>query len=124
MRKDIIEKADIILLVEDFYSTVLTDESIGDIFVKANFNLETHIPVMVSFWQGILLNEHHYHGNPMVKHIELNRLVPLKGEHFKRWLEIWRETVLKNFSGTVADNAIKRADNIAQIMMNKLNQLN
>ncbi|MGY4386157.1 hemoglobin [Pedobacter sp. UYP24] len=124
MNKDITEKADILLLVENFYRSALNDEFIGPIFIKADFNLETHIPIMVSFWQGILLNEHSYHGNPMIKHIELNKVVPLKGEHFDRWLQIWKETVDKNFKGMVANNAIKRADNIAHVMISKLNQLN
>ncbi len=124
MKKDITEKADILLLIEDFYTRVLSDELIGNIFVVANFNLEKHIPVMVSFWQGILLNEHYYHGNPMIKHIELNKLIPLNEDHFKRWLQIWKETVDNRFKGPVADNALKRAENISQIMLNKLSQLN
>src|SRR4051794_30248501 len=107
MNTDITNKAAITLLVEDFYQTVMADDLLQGIVIKAKFDLETHIPVMVSFWQTVLLHENQYHGNPMIKHIELNQLVPLKGEHFRRWLEIWEDTIHKNFEGPVADDAIK-----------------
>ncbi|MES2455898.1 MAG: group III truncated hemoglobin [Bacteroidota bacterium] len=120
MNTDITNKADITLLVEAFYQTVMEDDLLKGIFIKAKFDLETHIPVMVSFWQTVLLHENQYHGNPMIKHIELNQLVPLKGEHFSRWLQIWENTIHKNFNGPVADDAVKRASTIAQIMQNKI----
>ena len=54
---------------------------------------------MVSFWETILLGTITYKGNPMIKHIELNKLSPLKQSHFERWLTLWEETINESFTG-------------------------
>jgi len=122
MNTDIENSEDIKTIVEGFYTKVLKDPLIGELFIKANFDLETHIPVMVSFWESILLNKNSYHGNPMVKHIEMNRTITLEQDHFDRWLMIWTDTIRTQFCGERAENAILRAGTIAQIMQSKLRQ--
>lgn len=120
--KDIEKKEDINLLVNAFYGKALTDEIIGPVFREADFSLEQHIPVMVSFWETILLDEHTYSGNPMLKHIQLNQLVPLKPEHFQRWLALWEEVLKTHFKGARAEEALKRASSIAQMMQIKISR--
>lgn len=122
MNTDIQNSEDIKTIVEGFYTRVLKDPLIGELFVKAKFDLDTHIPVMVSFWESILLNKNSYHGNPMVKHIDMNKTIPLGQDHFDRWLTLWTETISACFSGERAENAILRAGTIAQIMQSKLRQ--
>lgn len=118
--KDIETRDDIQLLVSLFYEKALHDAVIGNIFKEANFSLEEHIPVMVSFWETILLDVHTYSGNPMLKHIQLNQTIPLKSAHFDRWLAIWEETLNSNFKGSRAEQAIARAGSIAKMMQIKI----
>lgn len=122
MMNDIDRKEDIHYLVKTFYNSALTDPLIGPIFKAANFDLESHIPVMVSFWETILFDVITYQGNPMLKHLDLNRSVPLHPEHFERWMTIWKETINNKFSGPLAEKAIIRAMSIGQLMEYKIKQ--
>lgn len=120
--RDIENQADIQYLVETFYQTALADEVIGPVFKAADFSLEQHIPVMVKFWETILLDVITYQGNPMLKHITLNKTVALLPEHFERWMAIWEQTVTAKFDGFTARQAINRAASIAQLMQHKITQ--
>lgn len=118
---DIETETDIKTLVDEFYKKVIIDPEIGMIFTEVvRLSWEKHIPVMYSFWNSILLGADTYTGNPMIKHIELNKIYPLSREHFERWLLLWEETVNENFSGVMADQAVTRAKNIASIMQSKI----
>jgi hemoglobin len=121
--RDIADRQDIQLLVENFYNQALTDETIGPLFKKAGFVLERHIPTMVSFWETILFDVITYSGNPMLKHIELNKTVPLMSAHFEQWMNIWKNTVRTNFEGPLAEKAILRASSIAQLMQHKIERM-
>ena len=124
MKKDIENKDDVNTLVNEFYSKVINDEKIGYIFKNiAGFTFEKHIPIMVSFWETLLFGLVSYKGNPMVKHIELNKIVPLQSEHFVQWLLLWEATVNENFEGNKASEAISRAKSIASIMQIKIGEV-
>ena len=119
--KDIETREDIELLVNEFYKKVIPDRLIGHFFTRVvHFSWEEHIPVMISFWESVLLGGQAYKGNPMVKHIELDRLYPLDPLHFDRWLYLWQETVRQLFAGPTANEAIDRAHTIAQIIKTKV----
>ena len=119
--QDIENKQDIELLINEFYKKVMADPFIGPFFTKvAHFSWVIHIPIMVSFWETILLGTITYKGNPMIKHIELNKLSPLKQSHFERWLTLWEETINESFTGQKSVEAITRAGTIAQIMQYKI----
>lgn len=120
--KEIENINDIELLVDEFYKKVVLDELIGRFFtVVVNFEWEVHIPIMVSFWETLLFGRASYKGNPMTKHIELNKLSKLEPVHFERWLDLWKETVNENFIGEKAKDAISKAETIAKLMQSKLN---
>ncbi|MES2429334.1 MAG: group III truncated hemoglobin [Bacteroidota bacterium] len=122
MKKDIENTEDILSLVNAFYKKVVDDNVIGYIFRDtANFSFETHIPIMVSFWESLLFGTANYKGNPMLQHIELNKKNPLTAEHFKHWLFLWETTVNENFSGKLAGEAITKAKSIAGLMEYKIN---
>ncbi|PTS93540.1 sec-independent protein translocase TatC [Pedobacter sp. HMWF019] len=120
--KDIEKKEDLELLVNAFYTKALEDEVIGPVFKAANFSLMQHIPVMVSFWETILFDVHTYNGNPMLKHIQINQLIPLKPEHFQCWLALWEEVLKTHFTGARVEEALKRAASIAQMMQIKISR--
>lgn len=120
-KKDITTEEDIKLLVDSFYKKVIPDKSIGFIFTEVvKLSWEKHIPVMYSFWSSILLGTNSYRNNPMIKHLELNKMAPLTSQHFDRWLVLWEETVNEFFEGKTAKEAIQRAKNIAALMQHKI----
>ncbi|MEJ7768042.1 MAG: group III truncated hemoglobin [Chitinophagaceae bacterium] len=117
MQRDIENKEDITKLVNEFYSRAVNDETIGHIFKNiTGFSFETHIPIMVSFWETLLFGTAGYKGNPMAKHIALNKLIPLEKTHFNQWLALWEKTIHENFAGIHAKDAIAKSKNIARIM--------
>ena len=121
MKKDITNRDDIVLLVNTFYDKVKKDEIIGHIFSEvAQLNWDNHLPAMQNFWAGILLDEHSYVGNPMLKHIELNKQYPLIEKHFQVWLEKFQQTVDELFEGTKAEEAKSRAVYIGQLLQHKI----
>lgn len=118
--RDIENNTDIEFIVQGFYERALKDPIIGHIFKEADFSLAEHIPVMVSFWETILLDVHTYSGNPMIKHLGLHQVAPLTPAHFERWLLLWEEVLRKHFNGTKTDEAVSRAGSIAKMMQIKI----
>jgi hemoglobin len=121
MKQDIGDTQDVTFLVEKFYEQLLQHDSFKHIFNDVeNFSWDTHIPVMVAFWENILFASDKYHGNPMTKHIQLHQRTTLTPELFKEWLTVWKATVNDNFEGNNADSAVKRAEQIAAVMEYKV----
>lgn len=121
--KDIQQREDIELLVDEFYKLVIKDEVIGHFFTRVvELDWDLHIPIMYDFWETSLLGNMKYRGNPMTKHIELSRKETLKEEHFNRWLELWEKTIRKHFDGEKAETAIQRGRQIAGLMKLKIEQ--
>ncbi|RMG03673.1 MAG: group III truncated hemoglobin [Acidobacteria bacterium] len=118
--KDILSRADIDTLMQNFYQKVMKDPLIGYIFTDvAKLNLEKHLPIIGDFWDSVLFNSGKYQKhqrNPMLVHLELNRKTQLKPEHFDRWLVIFNETIDELFSGANAELIKSRAAMIAERM--------
>jgi hemoglobin len=110
MKKDIENTDDIQLLVNIFYNKVKTDATIGYIFHNIiGEDWSHHLPIMYRFWGTVLLNQPGYTGNPIKKHIELDKKEQLKEEHYERWLTLWRETTDELFEGENADEIKNKA---------------
>ena len=123
MKADIGTTEDVTLLVEKFYEKLMQHDSFKDIFNKMeNFSWETHIPVMVSFWENILFANNKYQGNPMIKHMQLHQRTTLTTELFDEWIVIWKATINENFAGSNSEAAKKRAEQIAAVMIYKVLQ--
>lgn len=119
---DIKSTKDIETLVNTFYEKVQKDDVIGFIFNDvAHVDWDTHLPRMYAFWGSILLGQSGFNGNPMAKHMALDKLIKLKIAHFERWTEIWSATVDGLFKGELAEMAKMRAANIRNIMEYKVN---
>jgi hemoglobin len=120
---DIASRADIELLVRRFYEKVTADEVIGFIFTKViPMNWEHHIPVIVDFWETILLENMVYKKNAMEVHYEVNKKVPLQKEHFDRWILLFNGTVDEMYCGAKATLAKARASSIAAVMQFKMQE--
>ncbi|KAA5537320.1 group III truncated hemoglobin [Taibaiella lutea] len=120
MKKEITIRADIELLVNEFYKSVQADNIIGPIFNAIIGNRwPEHLSKMYSFWETILLGNHTYNGAPFLPHAKL----PLDEFHFERWLQLFRQTVDTYFEGAVAEDAKLRADKMAVLFLSKINYL-
>lgn len=121
--KDIQSREDIDMLVKSFYDKLMVDKHIGHFFNEAiDLDLEEHLPIISNFWDSMLLGAQNYQGNPMQKHIALNKAAAMEESHFDRWLQHWEQTISAHFSGPKADEAVSRAKQIAQLMLFKVQQ--
>ena len=114
-------RADIELLVNRFYEKVADDEKIGFFFNDiAKVSWDRHLPKMYSFWETLLFGQISYKGNPMAMHFPINEKVAIEKHHFEHWIKLWTETVEENFTGEMAETAIYKATNIANLMSHKM----
>jgi len=121
MKQDIIERVDIILLVDRFYTEALIDPLLEPIFTKIIGNrMQDHMPIMYDFWSSILIREQSYTGNVMLKHIAINNQIHLGKEHFEKWISLWEKTIDDLFEGPIADEAKKRATLMKELMIFKI----
>lgn len=118
MKHDIEKRADLELLLTEFYKIALTDAEIGHHFV--DLDLASHLPVIVDFWEKVMFGKQVYFGNPLFVHQKLNRKSTLELEHFRRWVEIFTETIDKFFAGEAAENAKLRAKMIAHSLHQRI----
>jgi hemoglobin len=116
--KDISSRDDIELLIRRFYDKVQKDDLLSSFFKDVNWT--THLPVMYDFWETVLFFTGNYSGNPMQAHKALNQRMPMKPEHFTRWLTLFTETIQEMFEGEKAGLAHTRAKAIAYLMQQKI----
>ena len=125
MKPDIKSRADIEKFIGNFYVAVKPDKTIGFIFTEVvKMNWEKHIPVIVDFWETILLDNPVYKKNAMEVHYGLNKKIRLQKEHFKSWLQLFNAAVDNLFEGKIAELAKTRAKSIAGIMLFKIESIN
>ena len=121
MNRDIESRQDVEQVVAEFYGSLLEDDLVKHIFEQTIVEqLEHHLEIINQFWCSVLLGEQSYTGNVMRKHIALNQKVRLDPAHFDRWLELWEQTVRNNHQGEKADEAIKRAHLMKELMLFKI----
>lgn len=121
MKADIQSRADIEKLVKLFYEKVRADETIGFIFNEVvKMDWEKHIPVIVDFWETILLDNPVYTKNAMEVHYTLNNKMPLQKAHFASWVNLFIATTDELFEGRIAALAKTRAKSIAAVMLFKM----
>ncbi|MCP5052208.1 MAG: group III truncated hemoglobin [bacterium] len=111
---DIKTRADLELLMNEFYEAVMKDEVLSPKF--KDMVLENHLPVIVNFWQSSILGGAMYTGSPFDKHIPLE----LGKIHFTVWLDYFRKIVDKHFHGDRATIIKNKAESIAKVFMFKL----
>lgn len=119
-KTDIQTLDDVQLMVNTFYGRVQEDDLIGPIFnKKLEGRWSVHLQKMYTFWQTILLDEYTYQGRPFPPHAQL----PIEGEHFERWLELFDQTVADLFQGPNAEEAKSRGRKMAALFQVKLDHI-
>ncbi len=118
---DIETKDDLVTLVNTFYDRVRRDELIGPIFnAIIGDDWSEHLPVMYTFWNTVLFGAEGYKGQAVGKHVEIDRKMPLKPEHFERWISYWRDTVDALFLGPNAERIKEKALTMLQLIQFKV----
>jgi hemoglobin len=98
-------------LVHAFYSRVRDDPMLGPIFNSAVINWDEHLEKLSDFWSSVTLMSGRYKSTPMAAHAALPNLA---GEHFDRWLELFKATAHERCLPDAARLFIDRAERIAQ----------
>lgn len=123
MKRDIEKRQDIEEFITRFYEKVKLNATIGFIFNDVvQMNWEKHIPLIVDFWETILLDKPVYHNNAMEVHYHLNKKLPLQKEHFETWLLLFNTSVDELYEGKIATLAKTRAKSIADVMLFKMSE--
>lgn len=116
-KRDIQNLDDIKLIVDSFYGEIRQDDMLGHIFNdKIQDRWPEHLNKMYRFWQTVLLDDHTYYGSPFVPHAYL----PVDGEHFERWIQIFDETVDTHFEGFKAERAKWQGHRMAEMFLMKI----
>jgi hemoglobin len=121
MKNDITNIGEVKILVDSFYNKVRQDPTLKDIFENTiEDKWSVHLEKMYRFWQTVLLTEHTYTGSPFPPHVKLG----IGPQHFEVWLKLFKETIEDNFYGAKADEALWRAQKMAEMFQYKLDYLN
>ncbi|TQR58600.1 group III truncated hemoglobin [Campylobacter troglodytis] len=115
MKYDTINKEALDKLMELFYEKIRKHKELGVIFnAKVGTSDEewaAHKEKISNFWQGMLLGEGNYSGQPMKAHVELP---PFPREFFNHWLGLFEESLDKLFVEEIKGIILQRAQMIAQ----------
>jgi hemoglobin len=115
-QQDITTAEDIRILVDAFYEQANADDLLGPVFREKITDWSKHLPVMYAFWGNILLGTNEYRGQPFPKHLPL----PIRAEHFNRWVNLFTQTIDEHFKGEKAEEAKTRAQSISAIFQHKM----
>ncbi len=117
-KKDIKTREDIESLVNNFYSKVRENALLGPIFNTVIKDWETHLDLLTDFWETNLFFIKKYTGNPLEKHVEVDKRYKhtINELHFGTWINIWHQTIDEMFEGDIAQLAKNRARNMSTFM--------
>jgi hemoglobin len=111
-----VDRASIRAFVHRFYGQVDQDPALGPVFnVRLEGEWGPHLDKMVLFWSMVLLREPGYSGQPPVVHRSVEELRP---EHFKRWLELFSETLHEVYVPELADMLSRRVYDMSRGLSN------
>lgn len=120
-RGDLDTREDIAEMVRRFYGSVAQDDLLGPIFNDvAKVDWSEHLPKLTDFWCRALLGIRGYTGNPFEHHTLVHRKQAFTEADFRRWLDLFTETVELGWRGPNAEHAIKLANNVARVHSGQL----
>ena len=115
-RADLETRGDVEHLVRDFYRQAAMDDLLGPIFAATITDWNHHIDTLTDFWVWQLFGVPGYAGNPLLAHRPVHAAMPFGDAHYRRWLELFTETVDLDFAGPVAEAAKQRATKMANAL--------
>ncbi len=115
---------DVELLVNHFYESVQADAVLGPVFNEvAQIDWSSHLPRMVDFWDTVMFRSGAYRGNPLSAHAKLLPHVEMSQALFDRWLTLFRRAVHHLFAGENAGHIVRCAEDMANVIHDKLAHL-
>lgn len=116
-----INKESIDKLMDIFYDKIKSDNNLGPIFKskigESKEAWDKHKDKISNFWQGQILGEGNYRGQPMKTHIELP---PFPQEFFNIWLDLFSQSLDLVFDDNCKAVFLKRAQMIANSFQNMI----
>lgn len=114
--RDLDDPVEVSELVRRFYADVAQDDILGPMFNDvAKVDWSEHLPKLTAFWCRALFGVSGYAGNPFRAHKEVHEQRALTAAHFRRWLELFEETIALGWTGPNADRALKLARDVAHV---------
>ncbi|HEY4192930.1 MAG TPA: group III truncated hemoglobin [Mesorhizobium sp.] len=109
---EILDEAMVRAVVHGFYDAIGSDDLLGPIFHSRIVpdDWPRHLARMCDFWSSTLLRTGRYDGRPLPPHLAIPGL---GGQHFRRWLQLFRATVRRLCPPEVASLFMERALRIA-----------
>lgn len=95
-------------LVVEFYGRVRQDPLLAPVFTRVR-DWDDHLARLKDFWSSVVLTTGRYHGQPMRAHLPL----PVAGDHFDRWLDLFERTAQDVCPPEAAAHFIDKARRIA-----------
>ncbi len=121
MKEDIMSREDIDYIVKVFYEKIKNDKELSLFFTKVvPVDWTKHISLMCSFWENILFYTGDYEGNPLIAHKKFNEKKETSFTHFKRWLDLFEDSVNEKYEGPNAQKMKNHAHAISMVMLKKL----
>lgn len=109
---EVLDEETIHAVVHGFYARIRKDDLLAplfDAFIKPE-DWPDHLDKMCDFWSATLLRTDRYAGRPLPPHLAIPEL---EEKHFRRWLSLFRQTVISLCEPEVADLFMDRAMRIA-----------
>jgi hemoglobin len=119
--RDLDSPEEIAEMVRRFYADVAMDDLLGPVFNDvARVDWSEHLPKLTAFWCRALLDLPGYSGNPFRAHALVHERSAFSAAHFRRWLDLFHETLTLGWTGPRADRAHDLADNVARVHSHQL----
>ncbi len=115
MKRDVTNRADVYLLVSQFYEKIKVNREIGHFFHKSIEDWDVHIDKITNFWESGLFNVSTYSGHPGRAHIKVDaeNNHEIDEKSFGVWLNLWFQTIDEYFEGEIAERAKHNARKMA-----------
>ena len=121
IRPDLTSPFQIEYFVDRFYARLLQDPQLAPVFLDvAQIDLNTHLPLIKSYWCKLLLGEPGYQRHTVNIHRALHARRALEQADFQRWLNAFVATVDEYYEGSQAERAKHIARLIAGNMQKSL----
>ena len=101
MKKDIENRADISVLIHQFYDKIRADEEISPYFNELIPDWDLHLEKLTDFWETNLFGIRKYSGNMIQAHIKVEQHFngQVNANEFGIWLNYWFQTLDALFEG-------------------------
>ncbi len=119
MKKDIKNRADISILVHQFYDKIRADTEIGFYFNTMITDWDAHLEKLTDFWEMNLFGGKIYKGNPLEAHNKVDEHFngKISANEFGIWLNLWFATLEESFEGENVEILKRRARKMGTFLM-------